>query len=161
MLVLSACGGESSYGLRLDMPAPAYRATSLAGDSVSLSRLAGRPVLLNIWATWCVPCREEVPYLVQLYDRYREAGLEIVGVSLDAPGAEQQIRDFAGEMSMDYPIWLDPGHRATSTFLAVGVPASYLVDRRGILRWRQVGVLRAGNAEFLEALDAALADTVR
>src|SRR5690606_20836901 len=67
--------------------APAYGAVSLDGDSVALASLAGRPVLLNVWATWCPPCREEMPALQELHDRYDERGLAVVAVSLDASAA--------------------------------------------------------------------------
>jgi len=146
--------GEST--VEVGRPAPAYQASTLDGSGTSLDQLRGKVVLLNVWATWCTPCREEIPYLKQLYDEYHARGLEIVGVSIDARGEQERITSFARELGMRYPIWLDPDQRVTATFLAFGVPASYLVDQRGILRWKHVGVLRATNGVFNAALEEVL-----
>jgi cytochrome c-type biogenesis protein len=125
---------------------------------VSLSDLQGKPVLLNVWATWCAPCREEIPYLTRLYAQHHAEGLEIIGVSIDARGEDEKVADFAKEIGMSYPIWLDPNQRVAATFLAFGVPASYLVDRHGVLRWKHVGVLRPTNGVFTAALEEVLRD---
>src|ERR1051325_8340885 len=87
--------------------APSLSLTPLGGDSVSLARLRGRPVLVNIWATWCGPCRDEIPYLEQVYTAYHARGLELAGVSIDFAGQEPAVKDFAKELGMTYPIWLD------------------------------------------------------
>ena len=152
----AACSGEGRTAVEVGLPAPAYAAINLAGDSVSLARLRGRPVLLNIWATWCAPCRDEIPYLERLHTEHGGAGLEVIGVSTDARGEEERIAAFAKEMGMTYPIWLDPAQRVNTVFLALGVPSSYLIGRDGILLWRHLGVLRETNTEFKAALAEAL-----
>jgi cytochrome c-type biogenesis protein len=113
-------------------------------------------VLLNIWATWCAPCREEIPYLQSLYEQHRQAGLEIIGVSVDARGQEAAIQAFVKDFGMTYPVWRDPDERVQSMFLALGVPASYLIDRRGILRWRRLGTISAADTALSNALTEAL-----
>lgn len=153
--VVGCSGGEAAV-VEVGHPAPSYAAVALTGDSVSLRRLRGRPVLLNIWATWCAPCRVEIPYLERLHAEHRGAGLEVIGVSVDARGEEQKIGAFAREMGMTYPIWLDPDERVSALFLALGVPASYLIGRDGVLLWRHLGVLRDTNREFTAALAEAL-----
>jgi peroxiredoxin len=137
-------------------PAPPFFARTIAGDSVALASLTGRPVLVNVWATWCEPCLKEIPYLVQLYPARHAAGLELVGVSVDAPGAEEGIRAFVKEHGMTYTIWYDPDRRVTAAFRSFGVPASYIVDRRGILRWQHVGIVRASDTTFIAVLDSVL-----
>lgn len=156
ILIVSVCSSGDRAIVEVGRPAPAYAAIDLAGDSVSLARLRGRPVLLNIWATWCAPCREEIPYLERLHAEHRGAGLEVIGVSVDARGEDAKITAFARDMGMTYPIWLDPGERVSTVFLALGVPASYLIGRDGTLLWRHLGVLRDTNAEFRAALAEAL-----
>jgi thiol-disulfide isomerase/thioredoxin len=136
--------------------APPYRAISLGGDSVALERMRGRVVLLNVWATWCHPCRTEIPVLQRLFERYGARGLEIVGVSVDARGEENTIREFASDFGMTYPIWLDPDERVQSTFLAIGVPATFLIDREGVLRWRHVGPVRANDSTLVREIERAL-----
>jgi peroxiredoxin len=140
----------------LGQRAPDYHTVSLSGDSVSLEQMRGRVVLLNVWATWCHPCREEIPVLQALHERYASAGLSLVGVSVDARGEEDTIHEFAKDFNMTYPLWLDPDERVQSTFLAIGVPATFLIDRSGILRWRHVGPVRANDATLMRELQRAL-----
>jgi len=156
-LVAGSCARERPQPVQIGQPAPRYATTTLAGDSASIAGLAGKVVLLNIWATWCHPCRDEIPYLETLYEKHRTDGFEIVGVSVDARGQDSEIRDFVKEFRMTYPIWHDPDERVQSTFLALGVPASYLIDRRGVLRWRRIGVIRASDTTLTRALTDALA----
>ena len=156
-LLTLACSDQPAPRVEIGQPAPRYAATTLAGDSASTAALVGKVVLLNIWATWCAPCRDEIPYLQSLYDKHRAEGLEIVGVSVDARGQESAIREFASEFRMTYPIWLDPDERVQSLYLALGVPSSYLIDRSGILRWRRLGTIHESDTTLTRALSAALA----
>ena len=157
--LLAACGrGDRSRARppELGQPAPAYQTVSLAGDSVSIAQKRGRVVLLNVWATWCHPCRDEIPILQALHERYAARGLDLIGVSVDARGEEDTIREFARDFAMTYPLWLDPDERVQSTFLAIGVPATFLIDRQGVLRWRHVGPVRANDTTLVRALERAL-----
>jgi thiol-disulfide isomerase/thioredoxin len=156
-IVAAGCGGEARPRAAIGAPAPRYAATTLAGDSVATSSLTGKVVLLNVWATWCAPCRDEIPYLQSLYETHRRAGLEVVGVSVDARGQDAAIRGFAKDFGMTYPIWRDPDERVQTLYLALGVPASYLIDRAGILRWRRLGIISESDTTFTRTLAAALA----
>lgn len=140
-------------------PAPGYATVSLAGDSVSLAAQKGKVVLLNVWATWCHPCRSEIPELRAIHDRYKARGLELVGVSVDADGADQNIRAFMKEFDMTYPIWRDPDERVSTQFLVIGVPATFLVDRQGILRWRKTGAILPNDSTLSAAIERALSST--
>ena len=156
-LVAIGCRGESRPPVAVGAPAPRYAATTLSGDSVTTSALAGKVVLLNIWATWCAPCRQEIPFLQSLYERHQRDGLEVIGVSVDARGEDPAIQEFANEFRMSYPVWRDPDGRVQSMYMAIGVPASYLIDRAGVLRWRRVGIINERDTTFTSALTAALA----
>jgi peroxiredoxin len=156
--------GEGAEGRRfgapapveVGRPAPAYRAVSVGGDSVSLEGLRGKPVLLNVWATWCHPCRDEIPELQQLHERYKARGLELVGVSVDAAGDDAAIRDFMRRFQMTYPVWRDPGENVSTKFLVVGVPATFLIDRDGVLRWKKTGPITKGDTTLIAAIERAL-----
>ena len=148
----SAERGSVSIGA----PAPAYRAVRLGGDSASLGALRGKVVMLNIWATWCAPCRDEIPVLETLHQQYGGDGLEIVGVSVDARGEEKRIGEFASRIGMTYPIWHDPDERVSSLYQAIGVPATYLIDREGILRWRRLGPIAGDDTTFMRGLSETL-----
>jgi cytochrome c-type biogenesis protein len=142
--------------VEIGAPAPAYRAVSLAGDSVTLAGERGKVVLLNVWATWCHPCRAEIPALRSIHETYKPRGLELIGVSVDAEGADDDIRQFMKEFEMAYPIWRDPDERVSTQFLVVGVPATFLIDRNGILRWRKTGPVARGDTSLRAAIERAL-----
>ncbi|HEY7408611.1 MAG TPA: TlpA disulfide reductase family protein [Gemmatimonadaceae bacterium] len=156
LVACAATGDDRAHAPEIGRPAPDYRAVSLQGDSVSLEQSRGRVVLLNVWATWCHPCREEIPVLQALHERHAARGLELVGVSVDARGEEETIREFARDFRMTYPLWLDPDERVQSTFLAIGVPATFLIDRQGVLRWRHVGPVHANDSTLARELELAL-----
>ena len=159
LAALLACRDNGEGAARppeIGTPAPSYRAVTLAGDSVSLAQSRGRVTLLNVWATWCHPCRDEIPVLQALHERYAARGLDLVGVSVDARGEQQTIREFADDFGMTYALWHDPDERVQSTFLAVGVPATFLIDREGILRWRHVGPVRATDSTLVREIERAL-----
>jgi peroxiredoxin len=162
--VASACSkGEGRGGapvaaekVEVGAPAPAYATVALNGDSVSLASLRGKVVLFNTWATWCHPCRAEIPELRVLHGKYKDRGLELVGVSIDAEGSDAAIKGFMDEFRMTYPIWRDPDDRVSTTFLAIGVPATYLIDRSGILRWRKTGPIAPNDSALTAAIERAL-----
>lgn len=147
----------SSAKAEVGQPAPAYAAVSLAGDSVSLAQYPGKVVLLNVWATWCGPCRKEIPELRAIDARYRPEGLNIIGVTVDAEGMESQIADFVKEFRMDYILWHDPAERVSALFAIAGLPATFLIDRAGILRWKTTGPVVPGDTALDAAIRAALA----
>ena len=163
LLATAACsandGSAPAAGdgrVEVGLPAPAYSAFSLAGDSVSLAGQRGKVVLLNIWATWCHPCRTEIPELRAIHARYKDRGLEMVGVSVDAEGTDDTIRTFMKDFDMTFPIWRDPDERITTLFRAVGVPGTFLIDRQGILRWKKIGPVAPGDTSLTAAIERAL-----
>jgi peroxiredoxin len=157
--VLAACGGEGkSVVPTVGKPAPEYAATTLEGAPASLAGLRGRPVLLNVWATWCHPCREELPDLERLHQTLSPRGLAVVGVSIDDSGTgAAEVRDFARRYGVTYPLWRDPDQQVMSTFRAVGVPGTYLIGADGTLLWKHVGPVKADDPELGRVLEAALA----
>ena len=160
--LVAACdaprGGAAPASGTVGTSAPAYVATTLAGDTTSLAAQKGRVVLLNIWATWCHPCRAEIPELRAIHDRYRARGLQLVGVSVDADGADDDIRQFMRDFQMTYPIWRDPAERISAQFLVIGVPATFLIDKQGIVRWRRTGPIAPGDTSLTRAIDRAIAE---
>ena len=140
----------------IGLPAPAYASQTLSGDSVSLASLRDKVVLLNVWATWCHPCRTEIPELRDIHARYKDRGLELVGVSVDAEGNDDGIREFMKEFEMNYPVWRDPGERVSTQFLVIGVPATFLIDKKGILRWRKTGPIAPKDTSLSNAIERAL-----
>lgn len=148
----SAADGTVAVGREM----PSYSAVTLSGDSAALTDYRGKAVLLNVWATWCHPCRDEIPALVELRSRFGDRGFEIVGVSIDAAGADAAVRGFMSEFAMTYPVWRDPDDRITARYMLFGVPTTFLLDREGVLRWRHTGPVRASDTTLLNAIERAL-----
>ncbi|MEY4608839.1 MAG: hypothetical protein RL625_1056 [Gemmatimonadota bacterium] len=157
LCVITGCGGADRGTVAIGAPVPAYASRSVEGDTATLTDRQGKVVLLNIWATWCKPCREEIPALETLFQRHRADGFEVIGVSIDAPSEAERLRPFVTDLGASYTLWHDPDDRISSTFLALGVPASYLIDREGVLRWRHMGPVRADDPTLTTALTTALA----
>ena len=163
-LLVAACSrGDGTAGkaggaeqVAIGEPAPTYATVALNGDSVSLASLRGKVVLFNIWATWCHPCRDEIPELRVLHAKYKDRGLDLVGVSVDADGTDDAIKGFMDEFKMTYPVWRDPDERVSTKSLAIGVPATYLIDREGILRWRKTGPIAPNDSTLAAAIERAL-----
>jgi peroxiredoxin len=152
--LLAACSGKLP-GPTVGKPLPTYRVAALTGDSVSVASFKGKVVLLNLWATWCEPCRHETPYLESLYRQHRADGLEILGVSMDT-GSRQAVDDFVRQFGLTYTVARDPRLRAMDLFQVVGLPASFLIDRNGVLRWMRYGPVSDTDHEFLDALETLL-----
>jgi peroxiredoxin len=155
-LVIVACVPAEHAGPRVGSPAPGYQAASLDGDPVTLASFRGRPVLLNLWATWCAPCRYETPFLQSLYEEWGPAGLEVVGVSLDTGDATDLIREFTEEYGVTYTILVDPQMVGMETYQVLGLPASFLIDREGVLRWMKFGPVSETDRDFLTAIETVV-----
>jgi peroxiredoxin len=154
---ISACAPGELRPPQVGDPAPEFQAVSLEDDRiVSLADYTGRTILVNLWATWCAPCRFETPYLQSVYEENRDRGLMIVGVSVDSPSAYDLVDEFLEEMGVTYDILLDPEMVSTDVFLPIGYPASYLIDREGVIRFTRLGPIQEGDPAFLEALEQTL-----
>lgn len=152
-----ACGEAGRDDQAADRrPAPEYAAVTLAGDSVALADLRGQPVLLNVWATWCVPCRVEIPELQSLHEEHAAQGLRVVGVTVDSRAAIDDVRQFIQEFGMTYDVWWDPDHAVLNRFGGSGVPLTVLIDRDGSIAWRHLGMFQREDPELQAALRRTL-----
>lgn len=150
--VTPATSTETSVG----SPMPAYNAELLDGSSFNVGNERGNVVLLNLWATWCGPCRFEIPELEKLHKEYAAQGFKVVGVSLDESGKEA-VQQFVDENAMTYPIALDPEGRLANVFQTTVIPTTVLIDRSGNIVWKKLGPVQL-NDELKQALDKALAE---
>ena len=121
--------------------APDFVRETLAGDSLRLADLRGNVVVLNFWASWCIPCLQEHPLLVAADERWREQGLRIVGVVYqDSPA---NARDWLRERGGSWTNVLDPGSRLSIEYGLFGVPETFFIDRRGMVAYKQIGPVSA------------------
>lgn len=140
--------------------APDFSAYDRAGRRVTLDDLAGEVVLLNIWATWCGPCREEMPSMERLYQRLGAEGLRVVAVSIDAERgtfdasghAGGNVAEFVREMGLTFDIWRDPTGRIQQTYRTTGVPESFVINRDGIIVKKDIGPVVWDSEDRIESL---------
>lgn len=121
----------------------------------SLADYRGRVTLVNIWATWCPPCRAEMPSMERLYRRFGPRGLAIVAVSIDSPGSTGAIRDFVREMGLTFDILHDSTGAIQRTYQTTGVPETVIIGRDGIIRKKIAGATdwdSEGNRRVVESL---------
>ena len=119
-------------------PEPDFTLPTLSGAPIRLSELRGKVVLLNFWATWCVPCRLEMPALETLYQRHKDAGLAVLTINLDtlSPAVAEA---FVQEVRVTFPVALDPSWSIARAYRVLGLPTTYLIDRAGNAVVREVG----------------------
>lgn len=117
----------------LNQAAPQFRVTTLEGAPVTLDSLEGKVVLLNFWATWCPPCRVEMPGFQEVYDERRHEGFVILGVSTDRAGREP-VREFLRKVGITYPVAMANSEIINAYGGARVLPTSFLIDRNGLIR---------------------------
>lgn len=129
----------------VNQPAPDLTLRDLDGNLVSLSDYRGEVILLNNWATWCPPCKEEMPEFNQYYNSYKDQGFQVIAVEAGDP--EQQVRAFVEENGIDFIILLDPENLSLKTYQNQSLPNSFVIDREGNLRLAWTGAINLATLE--------------
>lgn len=137
-------------------PMPAYSAKLLDGSDFNLATEKGNVIFLNLWATWCGPCRYEIPELEKLHKDLAAKNFKVVGVSVDE-GSDQVVREFVDEQNMTYPVALDPDGQLAVLLDTTILPTSIIVDRQGNVVWKKLGVVSTTDEEMIKVLERALA----
>jgi cytochrome c biogenesis protein CcmG, thiol:disulfide interchange protein DsbE len=143
-VILSGCFGgalESSFAgaaVAIDQPAPELIVTALDGQTLELAKLRGKVVLVNFWATWCAPCRKEMPVLDVFYKRYHGQGLELIGISVDFARDATKMRKAAGAVT--YPTAMASELPVNGFGPPDGVPVTYVIDTEGVVRDKFIAV---------------------
>jgi cytochrome c biogenesis protein CcmG, thiol:disulfide interchange protein DsbE len=126
---------------RVGEPAPEFRLERLSGGPLALADLRGRPVIVNFWASWCPPCRREVPDLDEAARQHGDSGLAVVAINLDEERAA--VQRYAAALELTLTIGLDQGGRVSALYNVVALPTSFFVERQGIVRDLNMGALTA------------------
>ncbi len=150
-LVLPRLAAALDAGAKL----PEIGQKDLAGKQVTAASLAGKVVVVDFWASWCAPCREELPMLNGLYKKYSGQGLVVVGVSVDKD--LDNIQKFIAKMPLAFPLVHDSDHQISSRYAPPRMPSSYIVDRKGIVRYVHAGYRAADAADFETQIKTLLA----
>lgn len=150
-LLVASCAPDAPKP-EVGKPAPDFSLQTLDGRTVRLSDLKGKVVFVNLWATWCPPCREEMPSMVRLYNFMRTRGVEILAVSEDTD--REALRKFVERNAVTFPVLLDEGKRVYNLYRATGVPETHLIDRNGVLRSSTIGAFDWTGAELVRTVEA-------
>lgn len=136
---------SSVVPVAVSRPAPDLALADLAGQPVSLAGYRGQVVLVNNWATWCPPCRAEMPTLEAYFQAHQGEDFTLVAIDSGEPAVE--VARFVDEMALSFPIWLDPKGAALEAFNNMSLPSSYVIDRNGTIRLAWTGAI---SREMLE-----------
>ena len=131
--------GLTAIPAQVNYPAPDLSLTDLQGNPVSLSDYRGQTVLVNNWATWCPPCKEEMPALQAYFKAHLDSNFTIIAIEAGEPVAE--IANFVRQYKLTFPVWTDPTLKATVAFRNPGLPSSYVIDAQGRVRLAWAGAI--------------------
>jgi cytochrome c biogenesis protein CcmG, thiol:disulfide interchange protein DsbE len=131
--------GSPGAPAELNFPAPNFQLTDLQGNAVSLQDQRGKVVLINNWATWCPPCRQEMPTLEAYYQRHQDKGFVVVAIDAGEPAGD--VIEFVERLGLTFPVWLDPNQEALRAFRNNALPSSYVMDRDGVVRMAWSGMV--------------------
>lgn len=152
--------GDELAPVGLGVKAPAFSAVTL--DSVprekSLEDYRGNVVMVNIWATWCAPCRVEMPSIQRLHEAYGDRGLKIIAVSVDDPGMEPAIREFLKQYALTFEVLHDPKSDISRKYQTTGYPETVIVGRDGIIRKKLLGATDWNSAQNRALIERLLAE---
>jgi thiol-disulfide isomerase/thioredoxin len=151
----TAAPSTAPVGIEVGSTMPEYAAAWLDGSKFELASRRDKVVLLNVWATWCGPCRYEIPELQRMHNEYAAKGFEVIGVSVDE-GTPDGVKAFAAEQKMTYPLALDPDGNIANLLQTSVLPTTVLVDRTGKIVWKRYGAILENDAELKKAIETSL-----
>jgi thiol-disulfide isomerase/thioredoxin len=155
--VLLACSILATDTLAADpvgQPAPAFTLPLRGGAPLAIDKLRGQVVLVNFWASWCGPCREEFPLLDQMYKKYKALGFTMLGVNVEPDSKDAE--GFIAKTPVTFPIVFDKDSAVSKLYRIEGMPSSVLIDRQGVLRWVHRGYKAGDENEYLDRVRALL-----
>jgi peroxiredoxin len=145
---LSPAAGQDST------PAPDFTLKSRSGENIKLSELRGNVVMVNFWASWCGPCRQEMPLLQQLYERYQGMGFTLLGINVDEqPAAAQKMLK---EIPVNFPILYDSSNKVSKQYQVKAMPSTFMVDRDGNIRYLHKGYKAGYEDDYQQQIRALL-----
>jgi len=135
--------------------APDFTLNLLNGEETALRDYRGQVVMLNFWATWCAPCRKEMPEMQDLWQKFKDKGFVVLAISEDE-GHEKRIKGFVKKLGLSFPILLDPQGEVSDRYKSTGLPTTFLIDRDGKVVATVVGLRDWGNAESVALIKSLL-----
>jgi peroxiredoxin len=151
LLALLACLSLSA-ATGVAPQAPDFRLENRAGGETSLADLRGQVVMINFWASWCGPCRQEFPALDEMYRKYKPMGFTMVGINVETEKTDAER--FLGMRPVSFPILFDPDNSVSGSYGVSAMPTTVLVDRQGRLRWQHRAYQPGDEARYIEQIRA-------
>lgn len=155
-LAVAAGGALFALSSRGPTLAPDFAVPDLNGQAVSLSALRGKVVVVNLWTTWCPPCRQEMPSMERLAAHFRGRDFQLLAVSQDEDG-KQKVEPFVRELGLSFPVLIDPQRQVGERFGVWGYPETFVIDRNGYVVERVIGPREWDSPESIAAIEALIA----
>jgi thiol-disulfide isomerase/thioredoxin len=133
-------------------PAPQFKLASMAGKQVSLDQYKGQVVMINFWASWCGPCRQEMPILEKLHGKYKPMGFSMIGVNVEPDSS--LATNWLKSTPVTFPILFDTKSEVSKLYAVAGMPSTVIIDRKGNLRWLHRGYKPGDENEYLDQIRA-------
>lgn len=124
---------------RQDFLAPDFTLQTIEGHSIRLSELRGQAILINLWATWCPPCRAEMPAIQKMYEEYKDMGFVVLAINVSNQDNPTAIQPFIQEFHLSFPILLDPSGEASRLYELRSLPSSFFIDKQGMIKEIVIG----------------------
>jgi peroxiredoxin len=153
-IVNSSISGNTSHvlnvkGVLSDNNIPSFSWHNEKGDEISLESYKGKVVIINFWATWCAPCRNEIPSFINVYNKYRSQGVEFLGISLDSQLGLDELAEFVGDNEINYQVILDNGNLEHAFGGVEAIPTTFIIGKNFTVKTTRVGALDEANLEKL------------
>ena len=136
-LVMAGCSPSSAQGVEVGNLAPDFQLQNLDGQTVSLGNLQGKPVLINFWATWCPPCRDEMPYIQEIYEEWSDKGLEVLAINKGE--SSSTVEEFIQSHTLSFTVLLDTTQDVAQRYNIQYIPTTFFIDKDGIIQDKVIG----------------------
>jgi len=140
----------AASALELGKPAPDFTLKSMAGNNLNLAEQRGKIIVINFWASWCGPCRKEMPVLQKFYDKYQDLGVSVWGVNVEQEN--QAGRDFLADLHLSFPIFFDESNTLSANYQVEAMPTTVIIDRDGLVRYAFKGYKSGYEKKYAKAI---------
>jgi thiol-disulfide isomerase/thioredoxin len=151
-LAVATIAAAPSLAVAPAKPAPQFKLASMAGKPVSLDQYKGQVVMINFWASWCGPCRQEMPILEKLHGKYKPMGFSMIGVNVEPDS--NLATNWLKTTPVTFPILFDTKSEVSKLYAVAGMPSTVIIDRKGNLRWLHRGYKPGDENEYLDQIRA-------
>ncbi len=139
-LLATGCSPNPTQGTKVHSLAPDFQLYNLDGNRVSLSDFRGKPVLINFWATWCPPCRAEMPYIQEIYEEWTNKGLLVLAINIGERSSK--VEEFMRSNSLSFAVLLDTKQDVAQRYNITGIPTTFFIDKDGIIQDKVIGAFQ-------------------